>query len=58
MERKISESSLKQFCRQVFAATGVPGEDARIISENLVEADLRGVGSHGVMRLPIYVRRL
>lgn len=36
----------------------VPTEDARLAAENLVEADLRGVYSHGVVRLPVYVQRI
>ena len=32
----------------------VPAEDARIVADNLVEADLRGVASHGVVRFGIY----
>ncbi|HET6519745.1 MAG TPA: Ldh family oxidoreductase, partial [Geminicoccaceae bacterium] len=37
---------------------GVPDEEAAPIVDNLVEADLRGVESHGVVRLPIYVERI
>jgi LDH2 family malate/lactate/ureidoglycolate dehydrogenase len=33
----------------------VPAEDARIVAEHLVEADLRGVHSHGIIRVPTYV---
>ena len=36
----------------------MPDDDAVPIIDNLVEADLRGVDSHGVVRLPIYVERL
>lgn len=55
---KISEKTLKRFCREVLVAAGLTFGDAEIVTENLVEADMRGVGSHGVMRLPIYLRRL
>ena len=33
-------------------------EQAIAIASNLIEADLRGVASHGVVRFPIYVERL
>lgn len=49
---------LRRFTREVFAAYGLPGEDAGVIADDLVEADLRGVYSHGVSRIPIYCDRL
>jgi LDH2 family malate/lactate/ureidoglycolate dehydrogenase len=42
----------------VLARVGVPPADARTVTDTLVEADLRGVHSHGVMRLPNYVKRI
>jgi LDH2 family malate/lactate/ureidoglycolate dehydrogenase len=39
----------------IFATQGVPNDEARIVAEHLVEADLRGVHSHGVIRVPTYV---
>jgi LDH2 family malate/lactate/ureidoglycolate dehydrogenase len=54
-----SEADLKSFCRRLLQkAGGVPGAEASIVTENLIDADLRGVESHGVVRLPIYIRRL
>ena len=46
------------FATRVFAAAGLPDADAAVVAENLVTADLRGVYSHGVMRVPIYLERL
>jgi LDH2 family malate/lactate/ureidoglycolate dehydrogenase len=54
----ISEPALKGFCSAVLERLDVLPADAVAISENLVEADLRGVESHGVVRLPIYAERL
>jgi LDH2 family malate/lactate/ureidoglycolate dehydrogenase len=56
--RIVSEEALKTFCASVLVKVHVPAEDAREIVDNLVEADLRGVESHGVVRMPIYVERL
>ncbi|WP_350276793.1 Ldh family oxidoreductase [Kribbella sp. HUAS MG21] len=42
----------------VFTAVGFEAEDAAEIAAALVEADLRGVSSHGVMLVPMYVERL
>jgi LDH2 family malate/lactate/ureidoglycolate dehydrogenase len=44
---------------RLFAALGVPEADGRLTAETLIEADLRGVESHGVAHLAdFYVRRL
>ncbi len=42
----------------VFIAAGVSAESARTVAAALVEADLRGIPSHGLMLLPMYVERL
>ncbi|WUJ69094.1 Ldh family oxidoreductase [Kribbella soli] len=42
----------------VFTAVGFDPADAGKIATALVEADLRGVSSHGVMLVPMYVERL
>ena len=55
---RISAPKLAAFVSRVFAAAGVPEADAKILAELMVEADLRGSDTHGVIRLPIYVRRI
>jgi LDH2 family malate/lactate/ureidoglycolate dehydrogenase len=54
----ISETALVNFCVGVLEKIGVPREDAILASKNLIEADMRGVYSHGVVRFPIYVKRI
>jgi LDH2 family malate/lactate/ureidoglycolate dehydrogenase len=54
----VSAPSLTDWCAVAFRAAGMPETDARLTAESLVEADLRGVESHGVMRVPIYIERL
>lgn len=56
--RLVPQDKLKEVESQIFAACGVPKADAAIIAETLTQADLRGVHSHGAMRLEMYVRRL
>ncbi|HEX9339884.1 MAG TPA: Ldh family oxidoreductase [Thermoplasmata archaeon] len=51
----IQEKALRGFCEQVLMKLGVPPEDARITTDVLVLADLRGIDSHGVARLGRYV---
>ncbi|MCP3405693.1 Ldh family oxidoreductase [Bradyrhizobium sp. CCGB01] len=55
---RIPEPALNDFCIGVLTKLGVPRDDAKIVADNLIAADLRGVGSHGVVRLPIYIKRL
>jgi L-2-hydroxycarboxylate dehydrogenase (NAD+) len=45
---------LKDYAVRFFMHHGVSEEDARISAEILVTADLRGVNSHGVIRLDTY----
>ncbi|WP_108659091.1 Ldh family oxidoreductase [Acuticoccus kandeliae] len=54
----VETSELEAFCTAAYRAVGVPEADAELASTSLVEADLRGVYSHGVVRLPIYIERL
>jgi LDH2 family malate/lactate/ureidoglycolate dehydrogenase len=49
---------LHQFCCAVLEKLNVPSEDARKVGDCLVLADLRGVDSHGVIRLPVYAKRI
>ena len=46
--------ALKDYVVRFFTAMHVPEIDARIASDVLVSADLRGVNSHGVIRLHTY----
>jgi uncharacterized oxidoreductase len=46
---------LTDFAARVFAAAGVPGPDARTVARSLVDANLCGHDSHGVIRVPQYV---
>ena len=46
---------LRQYAAPVFEAAGVPSDEARIVTDALVDANLAGHDSHGVMRLPSYI---
>jgi hypothetical protein len=57
--RLAKETGLKSFVQTVLEKVGVTTEDAAIVADVLVAADLRGVESHGVARLEsYYVSRL
>jgi LDH2 family malate/lactate/ureidoglycolate dehydrogenase len=54
----IAPELLVDFAEAAFRAHGVPEGDARLFADSLVQADLWGHQSHGVLRLPWYVARL
>ncbi len=56
--RRFGSSSLSAFCVAVLERVGVPTENAEIVAHSLLAANLRGVDTHGITRLPIYVERL
>src|SRR5262245_13459371 len=45
---------LREFSIRVFESFGVPADDARLASDVLAAADLRGIDSHGIARLHAY----
>ena len=49
-----SVEALKAYVIRFFTAQGVPDIDARIAADVLISADLRGINSHGVIRLHSY----
>src|SRR3989475_1298048 len=51
----VPEASLRAFTVDMFRRLGVPVREAKVTADVLVAADLRGIGSHGVARLPRYV---
>lgn len=51
----VNPDRLRDLVRRLFAARGVPDEDAATVAEVLVEADLRGVESHGCTRVAGYL---
>ena len=46
---------LIRFSAHALQSVGVPAEDAELTARSLVEADKRGINSHGLLRLPLYV---
>jgi LDH2 family malate/lactate/ureidoglycolate dehydrogenase len=49
---------LRTFGTGVLTALGLPGGDAALVADSLVQADLWGHSSHGLLRLPWYAARL
>ncbi len=58
MSAPVDPVRLIEFCAAVYAGQGVTEHDARLIADTLVQADLWGHQSHGVLRLGWYLDRL
>jgi len=56
--QRFRSDDLVTYSRAVLERLDVSAHDAREVAECLVMAQLRGVDSHGLIRLPVYVRRL
>ncbi|MBI2467268.1 MAG: Ldh family oxidoreductase, partial [Candidatus Rokubacteria bacterium] len=54
-EVRVSWEALQKFTAEIFTRVGMPPEDAQCEAEVLVWANLRGVDSHGVLRVHWYV---
>ena len=57
-ETRISPDALREFGTRVLASLGVPDEDGALVADSLVQADLWGHQSHGLLRLPWYAARI
>jgi len=54
----VAHGAVRDMASGIFEALDVPPEDARRVADGLVWADLRGIDSHGIIRIPSYVMRL
>lgn len=55
---RVAPDALIGFAAAVYQSAGVPPDDARLVADTLVQADLWGHQSHGVLRLGWYLDRL
>src|SRR5262249_49329041 len=55
---RIPAATLSAFIKRALEAAGRPAGDAEPVAGLMVEADLRGSDPQGVIRLPLYLRRL
>ena len=54
----INPTEWRAICAKLFTTVGVPEADAKTIAEAAVNADIRGVASHGTARLLVYRERI
>src|ERR1700751_1941665 len=57
-DARVPAAQLAKFVTRAFVAAGLPEAQAQTVARYRVEADLRGSDTHGVIRLPLYIRRL
>lgn len=55
---RVSDAELEQFVVYSLENMGVPSPTSSHVAESLVDADLRGHHSHGVLRTPIYAQMI
>ncbi len=58
MNALVKAPDLKAWAAGVFDRLGLREDNSLLVANSLVEADLRGVGSHGVQRMTTYARGL
>ncbi|GAA3598219.1 Ldh family oxidoreductase [Agrococcus terreus] len=56
--RRFEPDALLRLASDILRAVGVPGASATLVADSLVQAELWGHHSHGLLRLPWYVARL
>jgi len=57
-DQRVMAGELTSTVTAIFAGCGMSSADATLLAESLVHADLRGIHSHGVLRVPDYVEKL
>src|SRR5258707_9471131 len=55
---RIAAPALAAFIKRALEAASLRSDDAKVVADLMVEADLRGSDTHGVIPLPLYLRRL
>jgi len=55
---RVDPAKLGALLEACFRGVGVSQEDAAAVAEVLLDANLRGIDSHGVERAPVYMRRI
>ncbi|MEZ4623101.1 MAG: Ldh family oxidoreductase [Caldilineaceae bacterium] len=57
-EKRIDPVQLHELTATIFIRCGMTTADAQLLADTLVDADLSGIHSHGVLRVPEYVQKL
>jgi len=55
---RVAQSELQSLLESMFQSAGMSDGDATLVSDSLIVADLGGTHSHGVLRVPEYVKKM
>jgi LDH2 family malate/lactate/ureidoglycolate dehydrogenase len=58
MNNTFKSDQLKSFAQEILGKAGLSISESDIVAESLIEAELRGLGSHGLTRLRTYSKRV
>lgn len=56
--RYVKPERIRAFVVRLFCQAGVSEDDAGMVADNLIDADLRGVSTHGLTRIPLYFEKI
>ena len=56
--RRAGAENLREFAQTILVRAGLRDRDSRRVVDNLLDADLRGVHSHGLVRIDFIVTRV
>ena len=57
-ERRLALAAAYESAQRIFMAAGLPQADAAVVTDSLIQADLRGHSSHGISRVRVYCDRI
>ncbi len=55
---QISLSGIRNVASQAFRQLGISEEDGKIITDSIIFANQRGIETHGIGRLPLYIKKI
>ena len=58
MSGRYPAEGLSRFAAALLEAAGTPRDNAALVAEALVDADIEGLASHGLLQLPMYLERI
>lgn len=56
--QRFDAAELRSFAAEALMGSGLTEDDAALTARLIVQADMRGVSTHGLVRLPMYTERL
>ncbi|KIW05701.1 uncharacterized protein PV09_03561 [Verruconis gallopava] len=55
---RVDANAARDFVQAILVGNGVSSDNAKVIAQCLIAADLRGVDTHGMHRIPSYMERI